>query len=77
MVEGVRTLAGKTYDITLITGDGIGPEIAVNDNFAGPTVETIIKGARTGKIGDGKIFVQDLPECIRIRTGQTGGEAIG
>ena len=52
-------------------------EIAVNDNFVEPTIEGIIKGARTGTIGDGKIFVIDLPECIRIRTGETGSEAIG
>jgi nitrogen regulatory protein P-II 2 len=52
-------------------------EIAVNDNFAERTVQAIIKGARTGQIGDGKIFVLDLPECIRIRTGERGGEAIG
>lgn len=52
-------------------------EIAVNDTFVNPTVEGIIKGARTGKIGDGKIFILDLPECIRIRTGEKGGEAIG
>ncbi len=52
-------------------------EIAVNENFVKPTVDAIIKGARTGTIGDGKIFVLDLPECIRIRTGETGGEAIG
>jgi len=36
-----------------------------------------VGGARSGKIGDGKIFVLDLPECIRIRTGERGGEAIG
>jgi nitrogen regulatory protein P-II 2 len=52
-------------------------EIAVNDKFVKPTVEGITKGARTGKIGDGKIFILDLPECIRIRTGETGGAAIG
>jgi len=52
-------------------------EIAVNEDFVSPTVDAIIRGARTGKIGDGKIFVVDLPECIRIRTGETGGEAIG
>lgn len=52
-------------------------EIAVNDNFVEPTVNAIIKGARTGKIGDGKIFVQDLPRCIRIRTGEEGPKAIG
>jgi nitrogen regulatory protein PII len=42
-----------------------------------PTVKAIIKGGRTGKIGDGKIFVLDLPRCIRIRTGEEGKEAIG
>jgi nitrogen regulatory protein P-II 1 len=52
-------------------------EIAVNDNFVKPTIDAIIKGARSGKIGDGKIFVFDLPQCIRIRTGEEGSEAIG
>jgi len=52
-------------------------EIAVNEDFVQPTVDAIIKGARTGEIGDGKIFIIDLVECIRIRTGETGGEAIG
>ena len=50
-------------------------EIAVNDNFVEPTINAIIKGARTGKIG--KIFVMDLPRCIRIRTGEEGPKAIG
>lgn len=52
-------------------------EIAVNNDFVEPTIEAIIKGARTGNIGDGKIFVLDMPECVRIRTGETGIEAIG
>ena len=52
-------------------------EIAVNDDFVKPAVEAIIKGARTGKIGDGKIFVLPMEECIRVRTGETGGDAIG
>jgi len=52
-------------------------EIAVNEDFVQPTIEAIIKGARTGEIGDGKIFVLDLPQCIRIRTGETGNVAIG
>ena len=52
-------------------------EIAVNDNFVEPTIRAITKGAQTGKMGDGKIFVLDLPECIRIRTGERGGVAIG
>ena len=52
-------------------------EIAVNENFVEPTINAIIKGAKTGEIGDGKIFILDLPQCIRIRTGETGGVAIG
>jgi nitrogen regulatory protein P-II 1 len=52
-------------------------EIAVNEAFVKPTVEAVMEGARTGKIGDGKIFVLDLHECLRIRTGETGGVAIG
>ena len=52
-------------------------EIAVNENFVELTVKAIIKGANTGEIGDGKIFILDLPQCIRIRTGERGGVAIG
>ena len=52
-------------------------EIAVNEAFVAPTIEAITKGGRTGQIGDGKIFVLDLAECIRIRTGETGNAAIG
>jgi nitrogen regulatory protein P-II 1 len=52
-------------------------EIAVNEEFVKSTIEAITKGARSGQIGDGKIFVVDLKECVRIRTGETGGEAIG
>jgi len=52
-------------------------EIAVNDSFVDLTVEAIVKGARTGEIGDGKIFILDMPECVRIRTGERGHSAIG
>jgi nitrogen regulatory protein P-II 1 len=52
-------------------------EIAVNDNFVKPTVDAIIRGARSGEIGDGKIFVLPIEETIRIRTGETGSVAIG
>jgi len=52
-------------------------EIAVNEDFVQPTIEAVINGTRTGKIGDGKIFVLELPECVRIRTGETGSVAIG
>ena len=52
-------------------------EIAVNDDFVKPAVDAVMVGARTGRVGDGKIFVLDLPEVHRIRTGETGGAAIG
>jgi nitrogen regulatory protein P-II 1 len=52
-------------------------EIAVNDKFVKPTIDAIIKGARTDTIGDGKIFVVQLEDCIRIRTKEVGAEAIG
>jgi len=52
-------------------------EIAVNEDFVEKTVNAIIEGAKTGQIGDGKIFVLELPECIRIRTGEKGKKAIG
>ena len=52
-------------------------EIAVNDNFVEPTIKAIVKGAKSGETGDGKIFVLDLKECIRIRTEEKGSVAIG
>jgi nitrogen regulatory protein P-II 1 len=52
-------------------------EIAVNEAFVKAVIDAITKGARTGKIGDGKIFITTLDECIRIRTGDTGHDAIG
>ena len=52
-------------------------KIAVNDEFLQPCIDAIIAGARTGSIGDGKIFVTALEQCVRIRTGETGPEAIG
>jgi nitrogen regulatory protein P-II 1 len=52
-------------------------EIAINEDFVQRTIDAIVAGARTGEIGDGKIFVLDLFECIRIRSGENGSEAIG
>mgnify|MGYP003585615679 FL=1 len=52
-------------------------EIAVNADFVKPAIEAITEGARTGNIGDGKIFVLDLEAVTRIRTGETGNVAIG
>ena len=70
-----ETYRGVDMEVNLLKK--IRLEIAVNEDFVQPTVDAIIKGARTGNIGDGKIFVLDLPSCIRIRTGEFGNEAIG
>lgn len=66
---------GVRFDVTLLKKVRI--EIAVNDQFAQKTIDTIIDTARTGEIGDGKIFIIPLEECIRIRTGERGRNAIG
>jgi nitrogen regulatory protein P-II 1 len=52
-------------------------EIAVNEDFVQPTVAAIMQAAFTGNVGDGKIFVLPLEECYRIRTQESGGQAIG
>lgn len=52
-------------------------EIAVNDNFVEPTIKAIVKGAKTGETGDGKIFILPLDQTVRIRTEERGGIAIG
>jgi len=52
-------------------------EIAVNDAYLEPAIAAITGAAKSGQVGDGKIFVIDLAECIRIRTGERGGTAIG
>jgi nitrogen regulatory protein P-II 2 len=52
-------------------------EVAVNEPFVEKAIKAIIGGAQSGQIGDGKIFIMDLQECIRIRTSERGGEAIG
>ncbi len=70
-----ETYRGADVEVNLLKKLRI--EIAVNSEFVESTVDAIIKGARTGNIGDGKIFVMDLVECIRIRTGEKGSEAVG
>ena len=70
-----ETYRGVIHEINLLKK--IKLEIAINKDFVQPTIDAIIKGAKTGKIGDGKIFVLDLGECIRIRTGEKGEKAIG
>ncbi len=51
-------------------------EVAVSAELAQKTVETIVKAAKTGKIGDGKVFVLPIEECVRIRTDETGEAAL-
>lgn len=52
-------------------------EIAVNDDYVERTIAAIVRGAKTGELGDGKIFVYNLEECVRIRTEERGPVAIG
>ena len=52
-------------------------ELVVDDAKAQMAVATIVKVAQTGQVGDGKIFVSELNDCVRIRTGETGTDAIG
>ncbi|HOO71072.1 MAG TPA: P-II family nitrogen regulator [Spirochaetota bacterium] len=71
----LETYRGVEYEVNLLKKVRL--EIAVNEDFVKKTVDAIIAGARSGNIGDGKIFVVDLPQCIRIRTGEEGMDAIG
>ncbi len=68
---------GQEYEITFLRKVKL--ELIVNDEFVEPAIEAIIKSARSGgggKIGDGKIFILPIDDCIRIRTGERGDEAI-
>lgn len=66
---------GVKFEVNLLKK--IRLEIAINDDFLDKTITTIIESARTGEIGDGKIFVMDLVDCVQIRTGEQGSAAIG
>ena len=52
-------------------------DVAVNDDYVERTIAAIMRGAQTGRPGDGKIFVTEMSECVRIRTGERGSQAIG
>ncbi len=69
-----ETYRGTEYAVDFVPK--VKMEIVVNDDSAQAAIDTIIKAAQTGQIGDGKIFVSELTESIRIRTGETGGEAL-
>ena len=66
---------GVTHKVNLLSKVCV--RVAVNDDFVKSTVDAIIRGAKTGNIGDGKIFVQPLEECYRIRTEESGSDAVG
>jgi len=66
---------GVNFEVNLLKKVRL--EIAVNQDFVEKVIDAIVEGARTGEIGDGKIFIVDLAECVRIRTGERDGEAIG
>jgi nitrogen regulatory protein P-II 2 len=66
---------GVKFEVNLLKK--IRVEIAINDDFVEKAVDAIIAGARTGEIGDGKIFVTELVDCIRVRTGERGNDAVG
>ncbi len=70
-----ETYRGVVHEVNLLKK--IRFEVAVNDEFVDATIEAIIKGAKSGQIGDGKIFVMNLERCVRIRTGEDGKDAIG
>jgi len=69
-----ETYRGTEYAVDFVPKVKV--EIAVADDQAQMTIDTVIKAAQTGQIGDGKIFVTDLSESIRIRTGESGSEAL-
>jgi len=73
-LERVETYRGTTVQVGL--EDKVRFEIAVSDDFVDPTVEALREGARTGEVGDGKIFVLPLEQAVRIRTGETDHGAV-
>lgn len=75
---------GRAKQTDLYRGQQVAPDliskvridIACNDEFVDPCIKAIVEGANTGAVGDGKIFVTPLEECVRIRTGEQGGKAV-
>ncbi len=70
-----ETYRGVVHEVNLLKK--IRFEVAVNEEFVDATVAAIVKGAKSGQIGDGKILVLNLERCVRIRTGEEGEDAIG
>mgnify|MGYP003466501978 CR=1 FL=1 len=72
--ERVETYRGTVVKMAL--SEKLRFEIAVSDDFVDPTIEALLEGARTGEVGDGKIFVVPLERAIRIRTGEADRAAV-
>ena len=73
-LDRVETYRGTRVKMEL--SEKVRFEIAVSDSFVAPTIEAICEGARTGEVGDGKIFVVALEQAVRIRTGETDRAAV-
>jgi nitrogen regulatory protein PII len=73
-LERVETYRGTTVQMSL--AEKVRFEIAVSDEFVQATIEAVCEGARTGEVGDGKIFVLPLDQAVRIRTGDTDEMAV-
>jgi nitrogen regulatory protein P-II 1 len=73
-LDRVETYRGSTVKVEVT--DKVRFEIGVSDNFVQPTVDAICDGARTGEVGDGKIFVVPVERVVRIRTGETDEAAV-
>ncbi len=73
-LDAVETYRGTTVKMTL--ADKVRFEIAVSEDFVEPAIEALCEGARTGEVGDGKIFVMPLERVVRIRTGETDDRAV-
>ena len=73
-LDRVETYRGTTVQVGM--EDKVRFEIAVSDEFAQLTIDALCAGARTGEVGDGKIFVVPLERAVRIRTGETDGDAV-
>jgi nitrogen regulatory protein P-II 1 len=73
-LDRVETYRGSTVKVEVT--DKVRFEIGVSDNFVQPTVDAICDGARTGEVGDGKIFVVPVERAVRIRTGETDESAV-
>ena len=73
-LERVETYRGTTVKMEL--ADKVRFEVAVSDGFVQPTVDALCTGGRTGEVGDGKVFVLDLEQAVRIRTGESDTLAV-